>query len=380
MVKSLIYKDNIINIESKCKMNDLEIKINISLLPDDRKKLIGDFLYYNKDIDESFNVNESEFNTINNLLNPLPKLNINYQLSKEDIIYLKSELKIIISYQDVYDIRLLNNFLVKNLEQLVNIINSKTGILNYDLNYLDFRSHEIFTYFYSKNLPIPNICTEIVNEYQNKLKIYNLLLENFNDIETYYFNNLIIYNYFDYHPNVGYVNFNNKIYIYKNINFIKFNTFELNINSINNYYNFIKSCNLISKSFPEIIKFDDTNNVIIDFVFIHNIIIFSKYNNDFNVGYLMDKINGKTLRDIELNTINKNKIIFSLVKLGEKLSFLNFLIVDLNDDNIMWNDESNTLTLIDISISSFNKNNELVKQENNITIQNFIILLIKLNN
>lgn len=71
----------------------------------------------------------------------------------------------------------------------------------------------------------------------------------------------------------------------------------------------------------------------------------------------MEYVDGKTVREFKKdNEEIYQKIILSAINdLIDKLSSKNFLIIDFALDNIMWNNETKTLTYIDINPRSFNR-------------------------
>ena len=115
------------------------------------------------------------------------------------------------------------------------------------------------------------------------------------------------------------------------------------------------------------------------FVRVFPIIIISLNNSDqLEMGYLMEIVPGITIRNLksqdrEYFIINKNMIQNALEVLIKELTKINFLVVDLNDDNIMWDKTTNTLTYIDIDTSSFTRQSEVNLNEL-IDISNLFLL------
>jgi tRNA A-37 threonylcarbamoyl transferase component Bud32 len=80
----------------------------------------------------------------------------------------------------------------------------------------------------------------------------------------------------------------------------------------------------------------------------------------------MEVVKGHTVRQIinkfpEYWMANKKTIKTALHKLIDALTEKNFFIIDLNDDNIMWNVETNILTYIDIGRASFDYKDDVDK-------------------
>ena len=107
----------------------------------------------------------------------------------------------------------------------------------------------------------------------------------------------------------------------------------------------------------------------IDIVNIHNnIVIIGK-----DIGYSMDLVHGKTLQDFksDVNYKEKKEIIKNAIKsLIDRLTQIDFLVYDLHLDNLMWDNDTNTLSLIDITENSFGRkrheivsNNETAKYD-----------------
>jgi hypothetical protein len=90
------------------------------------------------------------------------------------------------------------------------------------------------------------------------------------------------------------------------------------------------------------------------------LIILNKSPDTLSFGYLMEVVDGITVRDFkEQNEKEFNDIIIPAIhSLVDTLTELDFLIMDFALDNIMWNTATKTLTYIDINPLSFERRTE----------------------
>jgi hypothetical protein len=259
--------------------------------------------------------------------------------------------------------------LVDTLNKLVNLLGCKGYTLE-DKDWIQKRLEQLFIYThenYDETIKIFNKDKEYAITYYNKLNsIYN-------QFKTYFINNLVL-NQVDrtnrsYRENMGKVILDHKEYMYKQFNSDAIEI-TLGLERILNCYEFIDNCNKIYFNISNSIKINGQNiTVNIKFVEIPKIILFSLNNNRINYGYLMEIVNGTTIRDIILNDRtywNENEDIIkkTIHLLIDKLSSINYLIDDMQYDNIMWNKQTNTLTYIDISYNSFNRKEASIENNN----------------
>ena len=175
-------------------------------------------------------------------------------------------------------------------------------------------------------------------------------------METLFIRSLKIdYSLSDGHKNTGIIKLD-RSYFYKELYFASVETFSYE--SLFKYYKFIMDCNKlnIDKDYDGIYK--------LHFVTVPLKVIFSIKNDYIVMGYLMEVVEGHTIRKIKTQfleywKLNKELIKTALHSLVEVLTENQFLIVDFNDDNVMWNMQTNTLTYIDISVRSFTRPDEV---------------------
>jgi hypothetical protein len=185
------------------------------------------------------------------------------------------------------------------------------------------------------------------NKYNELKKIYSLF-------ETLFIKSLTIdYSKSNGHTNVGIIELDDHRYFYKILNTQSINT--LDPTSLLRNYEFIKACK--NFNIDNEYTYED-NKYKLHFVSVPLKVIFSIDKDFINIGYLMEIVEGDTIRKIkkEYNIywkLNETLIKTALHKLVDVLTEKKFLIVDLNDDNVMWNKETKTLTYIDIDVQSF---------------------------
>jgi len=189
---------------------------------------------------------------------------------------------------------------------------------------------------------------------------YNELKKIYSSFETLFIKSLTIdYSKSDEHTNVGIIILDGNPYFYKKLNTESINT--LDPTSLLRNYKFIKACNKFN--IDNEYTYED-NKYKLHFVSVPLKVIFSIDKDFINIGYLMEIVEGDTIRKIkkEDNTywkLNETLIKTALHKLVDVLTKKKFLIVDLNDDNVMWNKETETLTYIDIDVQSFLRPDEV---------------------
>jgi len=228
-----------------------------------------------------------------------------------------------------------------------------------DLNYIAyfFNTRELITKRLSflKSYGIPNPINIFNKEKKMTVDTFIEINKIYPSFETIFIKDLKIdYSKSDGHKNTGIIILD-KPYFYKELDFFTLKTMD--IFKIFKHYKFILDCNNMNID-------TDYGNYKLHFVTVPLKIIFSIRNDQFIIGYLMEVVEGYTVRQIkrkfiEYWTKNSEIIKTALHTLVEKLTEKQFLIVDFNDDNVMWNIETNTLTYIDISQRSFIRQDEV---------------------
>ena len=251
--------------------------------------------------------------------------------------------------------------LVSTLNKLINLLKCKGYIIE-DKDWIQKRLEFLFKYTnndYDKTIDIYNKDKKRARDYYNKLNgIYD-------QYKTYFINTLIL-NQVDktnksYRENMGKINLYNKEYMYKQYDNDTIDT-TFGVDRILDCYEFIDNSNKIYFNISDTIENNGQSITInIKFVEIPKIILFSLNNNHINYGYLMEIVDGNTIRDIISNDRtywNKNEEVIksAIYLLIDTLTDKTFLINDFAYDNIMWDKKTNTLTYIDITKSSFNRN------------------------
>ena len=262
--------------------------------------------------------------------------------------------------------------LVDTLNKLVNLLGYKGYTLE-DKDWVLKRLEEIFEYTHENYDETINLFNK---DKENAITYYNKLNTIYDQFKTYFINNLVL-NQVDrtnksYRENMGKIILDHKEYMYKQFDS---DTIEitLGLDRILSCYEFINNCNKIYFNISNSIEINGQNiTVNIKFVEIPKIILFSLNNNLINYGYLMEIVDGNTIRDIILNDRiywNKNEDIIknAIYLLIDNLTSRNFLINDFAYDNIMWDKNTNTLIYIDIMYTSFNRK-EAINENNNVTM------------
>ena len=198
-------------------------------------------------------------------------------------------------------------------------------------------------------------------EKSSSRKLFLKLESIYSKFKTYFIKTLNLdYSKSNGHSNVGIINLEETYYFYKELENLSFS-----IDDILKYYKFIENCNKIK--IDTIYIYNDIYYNI-HFVTIPCYIIFSisqiKDKTSICLGYLMEIIDGLTINQIKNNhsvyyKTNKVLIEHDFYNMVAKLTEQQFLLNDLHGDNLMWDMKTNTLSLIDISINSFNRESEL---------------------
>lgn len=170
----------------------------------------------------------------------------------------------------------------------------------------------------------------------------------------------IDYSLSDGHTNTGIIELDDS-YFYKELDSITAN----HLDSLLRNYKFIMDCNNLNIDKDYIYNDVHGDNIYkLHFVTVPLKVIFSIKNDFIVLGYLMEIVAGHTIKKIkercpEYWVLNKEFIKTALHSLVEVLTEKRFLIVDFNDDNVMWNRKTNTLTYIDIYNNSFLRPDEV---------------------
>ena len=230
----------------------------------------------------------------------------------------------------------------------------------------DIKKRIIFLNRITHNL---NDAYKIYNEEKaNMEKDYDKLIDLYlySNIFTHYYPSLELTKLSESKDNVGIIKLDKKDVVYKRLNTLIDNVVP-ELDKLNKSYEFVKMYNDKKREFHMYdTKYKEYN---IDIVNIHNnIVIIGK-----DIGYSMDLVHGKTLQDFksDVNYKEKKEIIKNAIKsLIDRLTQIDFLVYDLHLDNLMWDDNTNTLTLIDITENSFGRkrheivsNNETAKYD-----------------
>lgn len=214
--------------------------------------------------------------------------------------------------------------------------------------------------YFLRNYGIPNPMSVFNKEKKNEMDTFNLLKEIYSSFETLFIKSLIIdYSKSNEHKNTGIINLDGNPYFYKKLNTLSNST--VGANSILKNYTFIKDCNNLD--IDNKYTYED-NKYNLHFVRVPLKVILSINKDQIDIGYLMEIVKGDTIREIkrkdsEYWKSNEQLIKTALHSLVDVLTEKKFLIVDFNDDNVMWDKESNTLTYIDINDNSFLRPYEL---------------------
>ena len=211
-------------------------------------------------------------------------------------------------------------------------------------------------------------------EKKNEMDAFNLLKKIYSSFDTLFVKSLII----DYSKSIGYentgiINLDGNPYFYKKLNTLSDS--PVGANSILKIYKFIKDCNNLNID-KEYIYNDNKYNL--HFVRVPLKVILSINKDQIDIGYLMEIVKGDTIREIKRKDSkywksNEQLIKTALHSLVVVLTTKKFFILDLNDDNVIWDKESNTLTYIDINVNSFLRPDKL---QMNASVHDFIDFMI----
>ena len=162
--------------------------------------------------------------------------------------------------------------------------------------------------------------------------------------------------------------FESREVIYKDFNHIN-SKITPQIDKIHKMYDFIDSCKNLKKKIDE-----DCGDFKIKIVDVQDVVFLRKTDEqgktECDIGYTMEKLEGDTLQQMKLKQPeyfkgNKNLFKKALEKLIQKLTENRFLINDFHLDNVMWDYSTNTMTLIDITPTSFREENFVGELESN---------------
>lgn len=211
-------------------------------------------------------------------------------------------------------------------------------------------------------------------EKKNEMDAFNLLKKIYSSFDTLFVKSLII----DYsksigHENTGIINLDGNPYFYKKLNTLSYS--PVGANSILKIYTFIKDCKNLDIDNEYTYK---DNRYNLHFVRVPLKVILSINKDQIDIGYLMEIVKGDTIREIKRKDSkywksNEQLIKTALHSLVDVLTTKKFFILDFNDDNVMWDKESNTLTYIDINDNSFLRPYEL---QMNASVHDFIDFMI----
>jgi hypothetical protein len=210
------------------------------------------------------------------------------------------------------------------------------------------------------NYGIPNPISVFNKEKKKEMDTFNLLKKIYLSFETLFIKSLTIdYSKSNEHKNTGIIILDGNPYFYKKLNTLSDSTVDAN--SILKNYTFIKNC--YNFDIDNEYTYKD-NRYNLHFVKVPLKVILSINKDQIDIGYLMEIVKGNTIREIKRKDSqywesNEQLIKTALHTLVDVLTTKQFLIVDFNDDNVMWDKESNTLTYIDISDNSFLRPDEL---------------------
>jgi hypothetical protein len=249
-----------------------------------------------------------------------------------------------------------------NLNELINLVGQRFGYLTGSEEDAEKRFN--FLLDYNKNDEYK--AYKIYNEESEQIqKDYDILEKIFNKSRGVY--NTYFYNYDDEFKqtymrkiegvdksNVKILNlggFEKREVIYKDFDYVS-NEVSPQLYRINEVYKFVESCKRIKQNIDQ--NFEDFSIKVVDV----QDVIFLKESKKCTIGYTMEKVDGMTLEQIRRNDPlyyqqNRQKFLEALKHIFSKLTDNNFLINDFHLDNVMWDYKTNTLTLIDITPTSF---------------------------
>jgi hypothetical protein len=337
---------------------------------------IGDFLYNFKDDSAELELSEDYFNIINSIIKKIK----NYRISKINEKKLNELLGIneVTTVADDYELVDKTSFFKYEYIKIIPDSIKVTEIDNLFSLLFSLNKDQSFsnsTVYISYFIPRPELIEirlnflrdsgiqnpvshfnqekkEIIDNY-NKLKIY---IDENQSFETLFIKSLTIdYSKSDGHTNIGIIKLNDNHYFYKQLNFILVKLIDSS--DLLRNYKFINDCNNfnIDNEYTY-----DGNKYKLHFVkvFLKVIFSFDFIKDVITIGYLMEIVEGDTISKIKNEGLeywesNKNLIKTALRKLVYVLTEKNFYILDLHNDNVMWNKKTNTLTYIDINVNSF---------------------------
>jgi hypothetical protein len=373
--KEIINRDDAsqqIVIDDKKTFIDLELEIN--KIPKEKlenRRELGDFFFYSEPEIKDLNANDfkiveiifkkirgtvtsEDLNFLDGILGIKHVVETEFEALNNSQIMHYTYINPIPNFFKVPNINVLFSLFISFYDHSFTIPNQLAYLLNTE-ELISERLLFLKSYGISKPINIFNKEKKtIANFYVELNKIYHLF-------ETIYINDLKIdYSKSDGHKNTG-ILILDKPYFYKELYSFRLET--MFIGEILRNYKFILDCNNMNID-------ADYGNYKLHFVTIPLKIIVSLKGDNFIIGYLMEVVEGYTLRQIrkkyaEYWAKNYEIIKRALHSLVEILTKKHFLIVDFNDDNVMWNMESNTLIYIDISQVSFIRKDEV---HNNVSV------------
>jgi hypothetical protein len=388
---TIINKNNNDNIKVISRDMSISIENEINKINTDylkTKRSLGDFFYNFPNMPCIIELDENDYNIVYIIFKK-----INYSASKNELdflnnIYLdffkkkepeKENINInnmqVIKYEYIDEIP--EFLIIDKIDTLLSLLislnrqsfdNLTLFIIAYYVNTQDLINKRL-SYIKSTGCQTP---IKIFNEEKiKKYLFYEKLSKIYSLFETIFIKNLELDNSkSNGHPNTGLLTIFDEKFFYKDLMIFEIDV--LSIEKIFELYMFVLDCNNMNID-------ENFVNYNIRFVNVPLKIIFSSKNDFIYVGYLMENVDGYTLRDIKKHfnnywETNKENIKNALHTLVDKLTNKQFLIVDFNDDNVIWNMNTNTLTYIDISQQSFNSSDRHYR-ENNSSIHGFISLL-----
>jgi len=261
------------------------------------------------------------------------------------------------------------------INRLLNSLGQNFGYLTDSKTDAEQRIKFLFNYTQNLDEAYKLYNQEKKNMKEDYEKLFNLY--SFSNINTHYYKQIEMSELSESYDNIGIIKLDGKDVVYKELDYLNKNVVP-QLDRINQSYEFVKMCIDKKKEFDSRNKtFDYSGEQYnINFVNIHNNIVIT---NNGIIGYTMDLVKGKRLEDFKSHKEFKSKkeiIIKAIEALIDRLTDIEFLINDLHLRNLMWDDETNTLTLIDITPNSFNRNINEVKI-NNETVK--IELIFKIN-
>jgi hypothetical protein len=167
----------------------------------------------------------------------------------------------------------------------------------------------------------------------------------------------IIENKYKGRNNMKIYNYNDKPYIFKTLKSYYKENEIVELKEIFDCYEFIHNC-------IDIYFLKNKGSFNIQFVKVLPRLMVVMEHDKVSFGYLMEIVPGETVR--ELKKLGNEIPIGAIQELIEELTDNNFLIIDFALDNIIWDNETHTLTYIDVNQSSFNRYEEAHKYNDDI--------------